>query len=312
MVVQIFIAGDKMRDKVKPKFNKKLPKNAASFFNPESDVSFNMEHPIIYKVLVACGIAALMFPMIIYMVFILVIYPAPNSAWILLGFAGAFIIGIGFINIVAAWIGQYLGHLVTGLSIGIGVLIVGISILLLYNHTLYNMFNQEMLSLYFINLLFLSLPAIYYIQFREGVNLWLRLKRISKSEIKKCKKGKRNYWWYTEINEKYKMGLIYYLNLMFTTSFSIAFILHFLFGWIKIMSIPVSIMIIFIGVLSSIMSLFASIQSNKTVHGCPFVLVARSENRGVDSFVLDLMIAAFPLAMSYAEMLVVLNLFKLS
>lgn len=297
-----------MSKRIKPKFNKKMPKNARFYINPSSDDAFKAEHPIIYKVLVACAITVLMLPIIIYMVFVVGIYPAPDSGWIALGWVGSFIIGIGFFNIVAAWIGQYLGHLVTGLCIGAGALLVGVSIFLLYNQTLYNFFDQEMVDYYFINMFFLCIPAIYYVVFRSGVDTWLRAKRISKLIIKKSKIGKKNFWWYEEINEKYYMGLLYHINRLFTIAYTVAFILHFLFGWIKIVSIPVSILLVFSSVLASLMSLFSSIQSNKKVHGQPFVLIARSQNDGIDSFVLDFFIAALPLGIAYAELIAISNL----
>lgn len=39
-------------------------------------------------------------------------------------------IGVGLFNIVAAWIDQYLGHMLTILSLGIGAAFVAISCLL--------------------------------------------------------------------------------------------------------------------------------------------------------------------------------------
>lgn len=199
-----------MKNKIKPKFNKNMPKNAKHYFNPASDDVFKAEHPNIYKILVACGITALMLPVFIYMAFILFIYPAPNSGWMLLGFAGAFIIGIGLFNIVAAWIGQYLGHLVSIICFAVGALMVLSSILLLYNHTLYDLFDQEMVTYYFINMLFMSLPIIFYVVFRSEIYNWLRARRISKSTIRKGEKGIKNFWWYEGINEKQNMGLLYY------------------------------------------------------------------------------------------------------
>lgn len=46
---------------IKPKFNRKMPQNAAYFFSAESDEAFKKAHPIGYGILVAVGIAALLF-----------------------------------------------------------------------------------------------------------------------------------------------------------------------------------------------------------------------------------------------------------
>lgn len=189
---------------------------------------------------------------------------------------------------------------------------VGVSVLFLYDQTLYTAFDQEMVSYYFINVIFLCLPAIYYMMFRFGIESWLRAKRIGKSRIKGYKKGKKNFWWYEKINEKYDLGLLYGINRLFTIAYPAALILHLLFGWIKLVSIPVSFLLVLSGGLSALMSLFSSVQSNKEMHGHPIVLIARSRNGGIDSFLLELIAAAFPLGMVYAELIIIADLWQLS
>lgn len=119
-------------DESKPHFTKKAPKNKWEFFSPESDEEFKKLHPIGYKILVAAGIIALMLPQIIYLVYITVINPAPNEWTIMLGYVGSFIVGIGLFNIVAAWIHQYLGHLLTILCLLGGTALTLLSMYLLY------------------------------------------------------------------------------------------------------------------------------------------------------------------------------------
>ena len=119
--------------KVKPKFQRKAPKNKWKYFSAASDVSFKYLHPIGYRILCGIGIVALLLPMVIYLVYTLAIKPAPNEWTLLLGQAGAFIIGIGLFNIVAAWIHQYLGHLLTFICIFGGGMLTAISLFLLYN-----------------------------------------------------------------------------------------------------------------------------------------------------------------------------------
>ena len=46
---------------IKPKFNRKMPQNAAYFFSAESDEAFKKAHPIGYGILVAVGIARCFF-----------------------------------------------------------------------------------------------------------------------------------------------------------------------------------------------------------------------------------------------------------
>lgn len=119
-------------DEVKPRFTKKAPKNKWKYFSASSDEDFKLLHPIGYKVLCAVGITVLMVPMIAYLAYVLYINPAPNEWFILLGQVGAFIVGVGFFNIVAAWIHQYLGHLLTVICIVGGLALTLFSMHLLY------------------------------------------------------------------------------------------------------------------------------------------------------------------------------------
>ena len=119
-------------DEVKPRFTKKAPKNKWKYFSASSDEDFKLLHPIGYKVLCAVGITVLTVPMIAYLAYVLYINPAPNEWFILLGQVGAFIVGVGFFNIVAAWIHQYLGHLLTVICIVGGLALTLFSMHLLY------------------------------------------------------------------------------------------------------------------------------------------------------------------------------------
>lgn len=121
-----------MSKKIKPTFNKKFPKDAHKYFSIKSDYEFMEQHPIVYRILVCIGIFALILPLILYLVFVSAIFPAPNSAWLVLGFVGAFIIGIGLFNIVSAYINHYLGHMVTLLCLLGGTIFIAVSCLLLY------------------------------------------------------------------------------------------------------------------------------------------------------------------------------------
>ena len=105
------------------------PKGASDYFYASSDDEFKAAHPIGYFFLVLLGIAALMAPFIIYNIFVIPI--ANNSAWMILGWIGSFLIGIGLFNIVAVIIKQYLGHLVSILSFLIGGIMVVLSLWLM-------------------------------------------------------------------------------------------------------------------------------------------------------------------------------------
>lgn len=51
--------------------------------------------------------------------------------WLLLGCLGGFVMGIGFFNIIAAWLHQFLGHFVTLGCIAAGAVLMALSLLLL-------------------------------------------------------------------------------------------------------------------------------------------------------------------------------------
>ena len=117
---------EKKNKKITPNGNKWTPpKEAPSYFFATSDFEFKEKHPIGYGFLMLLAIVALLLPVVLYL---FVIPNDINSAWIMLGWVGAFIIGIGLFNFVAIIIKQYLGHLVSILSFIIGSLLIGISL----------------------------------------------------------------------------------------------------------------------------------------------------------------------------------------
>lgn len=75
------------------------------------------------------GIFALMLPVVLYIAHASAI--GGNSQWMTLGFAGAFIIGVGLFNFVSIIIKQYMGHLVSIISFILGGLLIAISLYLI-------------------------------------------------------------------------------------------------------------------------------------------------------------------------------------
>ena len=123
----------KKTKKNKKKSNWTPPKGALAYFNPSSDDEFRAEHPIGYFFLVLLGITALLMPVIIFMYYYIVyVVPVTDSpAWMILGWIGSFIIGIGLFNFVGIIIKQYLGHLVSILSFFLGGIMVALSLWLM-------------------------------------------------------------------------------------------------------------------------------------------------------------------------------------
>lgn len=103
------------------------PRGSSKYFSASSDYEFKEKHPVGYYFLVLLGIVALMLPVALYLILLVIPYNL-NSPWIILGWVGCFLIGIGFFNFVAIIIKQYLGHLVSILSFIIGAIFVWISL----------------------------------------------------------------------------------------------------------------------------------------------------------------------------------------
>ena len=101
--------------KVHPRFYWTVPRdeNVGYWFSPMSDEAFKADHPKLYILLVCIGIFLLVLPMFGLLFAVITMKPDSNSPWILLGIAGAFVVGIGLFNVVGAWLEQYLGHWVT-------------------------------------------------------------------------------------------------------------------------------------------------------------------------------------------------------
>ncbi len=296
-------------EKVYPRFTKKAPKNALSFFNPSSDDDFKRKHPIGYPFLVALGIFAFLLPMIGVIIFTSAFDESEiaSVAWMFPMLIGAIIMGIGFFNIVSAIIHQYLGHKVTFICIFGGLAIIAISAFFCLSSTVAQIFKPELVSYSFISLILCVGSLIYfYISFRFGVSHYLKKsKKLNGASERKLKKGGffKNWLLYSEIHKKVNMGAIYYLNLIYISLllFNTAFIVT--LGLIKPLSFVICALCVLMHLLSGIMSIFAKVQNNLEDHGKPFILFAKSSNGGIDCFLFDLIFVLLPLVFAYCHVM---------
>lgn len=298
-------------NKIYPYFSKKAPKNAFEFFSPKSDEDFKVQHPIGYWILVASGIVAFVLPLVFYTIYISVFDEAQSvGGWPLLAIVGCMVMGVGLFNIVAAFIHQYLGHKLTAICLLGGGTVVALSIFMTQHPELY---DRNVSIFYFVSLLMLFLPAIFYAWFRSSVGTWLnRSKRISKSRFRKLTKGKKNYWWYETLHKEEDLGLLYYLNKAFTILYVLIFALTLLTGFIKVMSLILCPMNVILYVLTAFMVIFSRIQDNLDFHGKPFVVFAKSYNNGIDSVIFDIFMVLFVFAMAYVNMMLTGNIWGIS
>ena len=100
------------KKKNKKKSNWTPPKEYKNYFYASSDEEFKARHPIGYGFLVMLGIAALLLPAIVFCVLV-----GTESGWVMLGFTGGFVFGIGLFNLGADIAMTPMGtHVGSGLS----------------------------------------------------------------------------------------------------------------------------------------------------------------------------------------------------
>jgi uncharacterized protein with PQ loop repeat len=167
-----------------------------------------------------------------------------------------------------------------------------------------------MMGFWLSTLLFLALPAILYIWFRFSVDSWLRReKRVGKSKLKKLKIGKRNFWWYEATHAQVDMGPLYWINKLFTISWSCAFGLNLLMGWIRVMSIVIGLFCAITYILASMMLIFSTIRYNLDEYGTPFVLIVRNKTtKRINSSLFDLMMVGLFAVIFYAHLIMICDL----
>lgn len=181
-------------------------------------------------------VLALLMPLLVYILFIVFITPAPNSGFIYMGVVGSFLLGLGLINAIGLLDKTYLGHIITAIPLGLGALLILISSLIMYIPPIYSKIDTHYVSFYFLVWSLLPISLIWYMFFRKSISLYLRGKGISRTSINKESKGMQNYWWYESIQKNHGLGWIYYLNKSFTILYLSVVTVHLLLGWWKIIS----------------------------------------------------------------------------
>ncbi len=297
-------------DMITPAFTKNAPKNFFEFFSPQSDKDFKKQHPVGYVILCIVGIIALLLPMVC-LAFILesLSDESLGEAFFLPAMVGCFVIGVGLFNIVAAFIHQYLGHVVTAVCFLGGGAIVAFSVLMLKNPHLY---NNDVMFYYFISLFLLLFALILYPLFRVSVGYWLKnTKKMKAPTIKNFKNDIKDYLWYEKLHRASNLGAIYYLNKIFTIVYLATFALTLLTGYIKVMSIMLCPLNIVVYVIMAIMMLFSRVQENLNYHKRVFVLFARSSNGGIDSIFIDIMMVLSVLIIAYVNALLACRVWEI-
>lgn len=88
------------------------------------------------------------------------------------------------------------------------------------------------MNFYLLNVFFILLNIFFYLLFRIGINSKFRLMHMSKTFVRKNKKGLINYWFYRKLYQQRPFGPIYYINILFLCSLLIYAVVSLLFGWL--------------------------------------------------------------------------------
>ncbi len=148
------------------------------------------------------------------------------------------------------------------------------------------------------NLILLLLVFCTYFHFRIGVYSYCRLEKMSKTYIRKYKKGILNFWLYAKLHKQKNLGALYYLNLIYLFTL-IVFIFVFSLSWLPFLKTPVIIIGLLLGVASVPVFIVGEFYLNIENVGQPFVFFRFYKDFiGITRFstIFDWIFCVFPLA----------------
>ena len=141
---------------------------------------------------------------------------------------------------------------------------------------------------YFFMIVIAFYNLLLYAIFRSGIYSYLRLSKMSKTYIKKNRKGFINYWLYHSINKQNSLGVLYGLNLTFLIATITFMIFAITLGYIKVLQPILFALSIVLCIIEIPCAIIASIHSNNEDYGKPFVFLAKRKHiRGYTSSLID-------------------------
>ena len=159
---------------------------------------------------------------------------------------------------------------------------------------------------YFYCIVIVLYNLLLYSIFRSGIYDYLRFSKMSKSNIKKNRKGFKNYWLYRMINKQTPLGILYSLNYVFLISTAIFTVLAITIGFIKMFRPIVFVCSILLCLIEIPSIILASIYSNKTEYGKAFVFLAKRRYMGgYSSSLIDMfswVVTAFFIYLAYQQL----------
>ena len=128
---------------------------------------------------------------------------------------------------------------------------------------------------YFLNIVIVLYNLLLYGMFRSGIHDYLRLSKMSKTNIKKKTKGFWNYWLYVAVNREKPFGVLYYLNILYFFTGILFSVLALSIGFITALQPVVTAIGIILCVVQIPSMFLASMYSDKAEYGRYFVLWAK-------------------------------------
>ncbi|MBO5050972.1 MAG: hypothetical protein J6D31_02140 [Clostridia bacterium] len=264
-------------------------------------------HPARYRLILLLGIIVLFLPISAWLIITLGIFPTPNSAFLIFGVIGSFLLGIGLFNLCAKMLRQYMGHAVTALCFLLGVTGIIISCIVLYIPSIYASFNEQMATFCVILWAFHIYTAIQYFLFRDGLHSHMRRRGITERQIDILKEGKRNFWFYRALHDEYGLGFFYHINRMFLWLAIPFFLCLALLGLFSFMRWPLVTWSVAIHILSAAMSIFSTTGENLKKYGKPFVFWKKAKGqKRPDTILYQLGTVVLPLLFAQVEINVIL------
>jgi len=159
---------------------------------------------------------------------------------------------------------------------------------------------------YLSNILIILYNLLLYFLFRRGIYNYLRLSRMSKSNIKKSRKGLCNYWLYYSINKQKPLGVLYHLNIVFLILTVLYSVMAVAVGYIEVMQSAIWWFSVLLCLAEIPASIIASTYNCKAEYGKPFVLLAKGKfNKRFYSSVFDVLswgITAYLIYFAYQQL----------
>ena len=135
-----------------------------------------------------------------------------------------------------------------------------------------------MMVVWFVSPLLLLFPMFHYLFFRGGMKDRFKRKKVVKRDVRILMRGKKNFWWYQAIHEKYGIGILYPLNIIFTVLFLMTLAMMLLFGWLRVMNYVNAVLYTVTMLFGTVLGFFGMTENNIAQYGKPWIALRFEKN----------------------------------